>query len=76
MGPTGIASDFPLWANYELASKERSQQYSFQNPPNPPLRKGGYRELDHKSPPFIKGDLGGFSPLPLLPFGPLHQYSS
>ena len=54
MGPTGIASDFPLWASYELASKERSQQYSFQNPP------------------FIKGDLGGFSPLPLLPFGPLH----
>ena len=35
-------------------------------PPHPPLIKGGsfggsvLRELNHQSPPFVKGDLGGF----------------
>jgi len=29
-------------------------------PPDPPLEKGGIG-VDIKSPPFVKGDLGGFS---------------
>jgi len=36
---------------------------AMQNPPYPPLEKGGKRNTlsDDKSPPFLKGDLGGFS---------------
>ena len=33
-----------------------SYSHRFKNPPRPPFRKGG-----SQSPPFIKGDLGGFS---------------